>query len=194
MESFSTFSPEHADLFGRERAARLAQGAHLTPQAESDRLACEADAQSIKDAGIFIKPGFFDPQRLSALGARIDGMIANRENLGRLRNHRLEFEQGRKLGDFLYLDPATVTSEDDIARHCANVNIRDPLVTLPEIIDLVLDPRVLGTASAYLGCVPVPLATLSAEGVRQRPAGRRCPVLPPRHRQLLDLQIVHLSE
>ena len=153
MSNFTTFSAEFKAQFEQERNNRLARYGRL----EAGSMAGSDDIADLRHNGLLLKRGILDRARLLAVGARVDDFVRRLDCLGRLRHHRLELEQER-LGTGrgqIFLDPSTITNEEQLAKECSNVSIRDPYLNLPEIIDLTLDPKIIGTAASYFGCVPV---------------------------------------
>ncbi|MDP1963012.1 MAG: hypothetical protein Q8K93_12510 [Reyranella sp.] len=153
MSNYTTFSAKFEREFEQERHHRLICHGDLL----SGRNVSSDDVSALRQDGLLLKPGLLDRSRLLAVGARVDDFVRRLDCLGRLRHHRLELEQER-LGTGtgqIFLDPAKITSEEHLAQECSNVSIRDPYLNLPEIIDLTLDPAIIGVATDYFGCVPV---------------------------------------
>lgn len=149
-----TFSEDHARILVEATSKRLSEEtdhAYWMAEAVTRNAATAAELRRTGPASL---GGFYPAASIRRLGARVDECVARVENLGRIRNHRMELEEGLQLGDFRYIDPTAVTGENDIADNSTNVHVRDPLAVLDGLAEIILDERLLARATAYHGCIP----------------------------------------
>jgi hypothetical protein len=148
-----TFTIEDANFFCRKKAERLEAHADFgfrileDSSRQSDRVA------ALHRDGVLVLSQFLDVDKIRHLGEAVDGLIDKRMHLGSPRHHRRELDEGRMLGDFLYL-PGDRLADYDIAKETTGVNIKQPLICIPDILDTVLHDRLLSLAIAYYQALP----------------------------------------
>ena len=99
--------------------------------------------------------GLFPKHVTTEVSAHVNSLIAARKNIVTPRNHLAEVENLSVQEELIYLNEKEVREPGFLERVSNGVTIRDPLINCTQLIDIVLDPRVLDLAAAYLGCPPL---------------------------------------
>lgn len=144
----------YARTFDAEAEARFAAGIaarkRLGIPAELRDAVFGMDAAVVHEKGVRLVRGALDRERVSALGARVDALVAAGRHLGRVRDHAREIAEGHSVDQPVFLEDPTA-----MRARSAGVSIADPLVNLPDALALALDPALVGPATAYYGCLPL---------------------------------------
>jgi hypothetical protein len=100
------------------------------------------EVHHLQDEGTFGLPGFFARQTLLDIGQRFDALIAAGRCLAPVkdRSHKL-----------IGVDIRDLTPRD----RASSIGLDDPLVSMPELVPLAFDSRLLGMATAYFQTVPM---------------------------------------
>lgn len=109
-----------------------------------------------RQEGCVVVPRLLDADAIRGLKRKVDDIIAEGKNLGRVRVH---------LEDARFDDPAKafrdMTDEDlskgepFLRQHTSYVQIARPILNLPEVLQIVLADEVLDVLTAYLGAPPL---------------------------------------
>jgi len=96
----------------------------------------------LQDEGTFGLPGFIARETLLDIGRRVDALIAAGRCVAPLkdRSHKL-----------IGADIRNLTPRD----RASSIGLEDPLVSVPELVPLAFDSRLLGMATAYFQTVPM---------------------------------------
>lgn len=144
-----------ASLFEAARQERREKYADLT--AALDRVvATRADLifRMRRDGYAFL-PGCVSTDVAREIEARVDSFCTQGRQLQRPArvaglSENADYREASRL------DPSDLDLGVDYFRYLTNaVNVADPLVALPQIVDIAFDERLLDLAGAYLGCPPL---------------------------------------
>ena len=144
-----------AGLFERERQQRRDRYSDLT--ALLDRVAA-AQAETLdrlrRDGFVFL-PGHVPAEMAAAIERRVDSFCSTGRNLQRPARV-VGLAEGADYRDASRLDEADLAQGVDHYRHLTSaVNVENPLLTVPGLVDVAFDHRLLDLAGAYLGCPPL---------------------------------------
>lgn len=143
------------ERFERERRQRRDKYADLT--ALLDRVAAtQADTLGrLRRDGFAFLPGHVPAEMASAIERKVDSFCSTGRNLQRpARVAGLPNEADYR--EATRLDDRDLAQGVDHYRHLTSaVNVADPLVTVPGLVDIAFDHRLLDLAGAYLDCPPL---------------------------------------
>ncbi len=150
-------SVEHGGtgLFEQARQERRDRYADLAARLDGV-AATQADTLGrLRRDGFARLPGHVPVGVATAIDRDVDSFCATGQNLQPpARVAGLSGEADYR--DASRLDPADLALGVDHYRHLTSaVNVADPLVAVPSLVDLALDSRLLDLAGAYLGCPPM---------------------------------------
>jgi len=100
------------------------------------------EVHRLQDEGMVPLPGFFARETLLEIGRLFDALIAAGRCLAPVkdRSHKL-----------VGVDSRDLTTRD----RASSIGLEDPLVSIPELLPLAFDARLLGMATAYFQTVPM---------------------------------------
>jgi hypothetical protein len=101
-----------------------------------------AQLAALRADGAIVLPQFFARDRVLRVGERVDALIDEARCLEPLK------DRARKVF-------GEASTELPLRDRVSSIGIEDPLVNLPDLIEMAFDPRVLALASAYFIAVPM---------------------------------------
>ena len=150
----STMDPP-TTLFERARRERRDRYAELTASLDRVARTQESTLSRLSRDGFAFLPAHVDETVVGAVERVVDRFC--------LEGRSLQLPArvaGRREGTD-YRGAERLSAEDlnlgvDSYRHLTSaVNVADPLVTIPALVDIAFDPKLLDLAGAYLGCPPL---------------------------------------
>lgn len=112
------------------------------------------DVLRLRTAGIVTKKGLLDRSVILSLGKTVDRLISRKENLECLRDHEGEWLANRESGDPIHFDGRKMDFST-VRQKTSGIAIVDPFVTIPNLLDIALDDRLVDVAVAYFNCLPL---------------------------------------
>ena len=150
-------SVEHGGtgLFERARRERRDRYAELTAALDRVAEAREETMDRLHRDGFAFLPSHVPGDVAASIERRVDRFCLKGRHLQRPARvaglaRDADYRSARRL------EEADLALGLDHFRHLTSaVNVADPLVHVPEVVDVAFDPRLLDLAGAYLGCPPL---------------------------------------
>lgn len=142
-------------LFERARAERRSRYADLAEALDRVGERRGRTLDRLREDGFAFLPGHVPGDVAQSIERRVDRLCLSGEGL------QLPARVAGRPAGADYRTASRLTEQElrsgvDQFRHLTSaVNVADPLVAIPEIVDLAFDPVLLELAGAYLGCPPL---------------------------------------
>ncbi len=142
-------------LFERARQERRDRNADLTALLDRVAVTQAATLGRLQRDGFAFLPGHVPSDTARAIERQVDGFCATGEHLQRpARVAGLSDEADYREASRL-TDAELALGVDHYRQLTSAVNVADPLMSVPGVLGIALDPRLLDLAGAYLGCPPL---------------------------------------
>lgn len=128
--------------FFEDRAKRTLRYLDYAPTVSASCDRHHAQAGALRADGAMVLPGFFARDTMLRIGGRLDALIEDGRHLAPLK------DRARKT-------IGAASERLPLRDRVSSIGLEDPLVNLPEVVDLAFDARLLALASAYFVTVPM---------------------------------------
>lgn len=136
-------------------AQRLRRYADVADQVMNASTRAVDAVAAIKRDGLLRLPGFFDRDRILALGDALESALAARLPGMTVRNHRDENLSQLDALDIKHVTLSGNADWDEAKQYTTGISLPDPLVILPEIIGLLENKQLLDIVCGYYESVPM---------------------------------------
>lgn len=136
-------------------AQRLRRYADVADDVVNSSVRAVDAIAALKRDGLLRLPGFFDRNRILALGEALERAIAARLPGMTVRNHRDEDLSQLNALDIRHVTLSDNADWDEAKQYTTGISLPDPLVNLPEIIELLENQKLLDVVCGYYESVPM---------------------------------------